>query len=47
MLMCVSHLGTFNNNEEVEIAVHKWLLIQEPDNTATVFLHSCQDGTIS
>jgi hypothetical protein len=29
--MRLSQLGTFNNNEEVEMAVQKWLLIQEFD----------------
>ena len=47
MLMHLSHLGTFNNNDEVEMAVLKWLLIQELDITATGFLHFCQDGKIS
>jgi hypothetical protein len=47
MLMRMSHLGTFNNNDKVEMAVLKWLPIQELDITVRVFLHSCQDGAIS
>jgi len=47
MLMHLSHFGTFNNNDKVEMAVLKLLLIQELHITATAYSHSCQDGAIS
>ena len=46
--MRLFQLGTFHNNAEADMAVRKWLRMEETDFTTQLsFLNSCQDGTNS